>query len=222
MNLPRTILTSKKRSFAMTMTEIIEEDPFLVPLESPSNEVKIKSTIKDMLSFVKDLSVNTEGAYKKITSTYKQARDWKKAIETKRKELVEPFRAQIAVINDKAKSLSDPLDNVIEIANAKSAGYLRILEEAKKKEEEETKKLATLFDAEDEVYVPPLEKTIRGEGAILVTKTEKTFRVLDIFKVPLKYLMIDEEAVQRDLRLGVGEIPGLDIYTIQKTSLRTR
>jgi hypothetical protein len=206
----------------MTVTEILEEDPFLVPLESPSHEVQVKSTIKDMLAFVKDLVVNTEVSYKKITSMYKQARDWKKTIEAKRKELVEPFRAQIAIINDKAKSLNDPLDNIIEIANIKSAGYLRILEEAKRKEEEEPKKLASLFDAEDEVYVPPLEKTIRGEGALLVTTKEKAFRVLDISKVPTKYLMIDEKAVERDLKLGVAEIAGLDIYEITKTSLRKR
>ena len=153
---------------------------------------------------------------------YRQARDWKKSIEAKRKALVEPLRKQMAVINDKAKDLTDPLDEVIAIANVKSACYLRILEEAKRNEEAELRKTAALFDAEDEIYIPPMEKTIRGEGAVLVTKTEKTFRVIDITKVPTKYLMVDEAAVKRDLKLGVGTIEGLDIYETTTTSLRTR
>ncbi len=56
----------------------------------------------------------------------------------------------------------------------------------------------------------------------MVTKTEKTFRIIDISKVPAKYLTVDEKAVERDLKLGVGTIEGLDIYSITKTSLRTR
>lgn len=207
----------------MTATEILtEENPFLVPLESSSHEVQIKSTIRDMVAFVKGLAVNSEASYNKVTSMYRQAREWKRSIEAKRKELVEPFRKQMAVINDKAKDLTDPLDSVIAMANVKSTVYLRMLEEAKRNEDEQLRKVAAIFDAEDEIYIPPMEKNIRGEGAVLVTKTEKTFRVIDITKVPTKYLMVDEAAVKRDLKLGVVEIPGLEVFETTTTSLRTR
>jgi len=207
----------------MTATEILtEENPFLVPLDQPSHELQIKTTIRDMVEFVKALSVNSDASYNKITSMYRQAREWKKSIEAKRKDLVDPYRKQIAIINDKAKDLTDPLDAVIDMANAKSSNYLKLLEEAKKKEDEQLKKVAAIFDAEGELYIPPMEKNIRGDGAVLVTTKEKTFRVLDISKVPTKYLMVDEKAIERDLKLGVGEIPGLDIYETTKTQLRTR
>ena len=77
----------------MTVTEILtEEDPFLVPIGDVNHAVRVKGTINDMLSFCKDLVVNNEGSYKKITSLYKQAREWKKTIEAKREELVKPFQ----------------------------------------------------------------------------------------------------------------------------------
>jgi hypothetical protein len=209
--------------FTMTTINVIEEDnPFLVPLDSPSHEVQIKTTIRDMLAFAKDIAVNSEVSYNKITSMYRQAREWKKSIEAKRKDLVDPFRKQMAIINDKAKDLTDPLDAVIAIANVKSTVYLRMLEEAKKKEDEELRKVASIFDAEDEIYIPPMEKNIRGDGAVLVTTKEKAFRVLDISKVPSKYLVVDEKAIERDLKLGIAEISGLDIFETTKTQLRTR
>lgn len=207
----------------MTATEIMtEENPFLIPLESHSQEVQIKSTIRDMVAFARGLAVNTEASYNQITSMYRQAREWKKIIETKREQLVAPFRKQIAMINDKAKDLTDPLDAVIAMANVKSACYLRLLEETKKKEDEALRKVASIFDAEDEIYIAPMQKNIRGEGAVLVTKKEKTFRVTDITKVPSKYLMVDEAAIKRDLKLGIAEIPGLEIHETTTTSLKTR
>ena len=182
----------------------------------------VKKAINDMVAFAKNLVVNTEESYRSITALYKKAREWKKSLEAKRKELVDPFRSQIADINDKAKVLSDPLDAVIELANAKVNGYQKLLEEKKQKEEAELREVAALFDAGEDIYVPPVEKIIRGDGAIAVTKIEKKFRVVDITKVPAKYLAIDEKAVTLDLKLGLDAISGLEIYEETTTQLRTR
>lgn len=182
----------------------------------------VKKAINDMVAFAKNLVVNTEESYRSITALYKKAREWKKSLEAKRKELVDPFRSQIADINDKAKVLSDPLDAVIELANAKVNGYQKLLEEKKQKEEAELREVAALFDAGEDIYVPPVEKIIRGDGAIAVTKIEKKFRVVDITKVPAKYLAIDEKAVTLDLKLGLDAISGLEIYEETTTQLRVR
>lgn len=201
---------------------IAEEDPFLIPLDAAESALQVKKTIRDMLAFTEQLVVNTETAYKKITSLYAQAREWKKCLESKRKELVDPFRKQMAAINDKAKELTDPLDQVISLANAKVNGYQAFLQDLKRQEEENLRSAAALFDAEDEVYIAPLEKVLRGDGAVTVTKTEKRFKVLDLTKVPLKYLMVNEKAVEQDLKLGINEIPGLEIWEETTTQLRVR
>ena len=195
---------------------ILEEDPFVFP------EVAIKNTILQLRDFVAQLNVVDEISYKKVTSLYRQAREWKKCLEAKRKELVEPFRTEVARINDKAKELSEPLDNVINLANAKVNAYQRLLEDAKRLEEEKLREAASLFDAEDEVFVAPLDKVIRGDGAMAITKTEKRFKVTDLSKVPLKYLTINEKIVEQDMKLGINEIPGLEIWEETSTQLRIR
>jgi hypothetical protein len=128
----------------------------------------------------------------------------------------------MAAINDKAKELTDPLDQVIALANAKVNGYHKFLEDQKRQEEESLRLEAAMFDAEDEVYVPPLEKVLRGDGAVTVTKTEKHFKVMDLSKVPMKYLMVNEKAIEQDLKLGINEIPGLEIFETTSTQLRVR
>lgn len=206
----------------MSIEIVDDEDLFLAPLKDKEHELEVKRTINDMLLFVKELPVNNEASYKKITSLYSQARSWKKSIEATRKEMVAPLRKQESIINDKSKEISDPLESVIEIANSKAASYLNFLEQAKRKEEEELRAQAAIFDAEDEVYVPPVPKVIRGEGAIMTTKIEKSFRVVDITKVPTKYLIVDEDSVKKDLKLGIDQIEGLEVLETTKTTLRTR
>ncbi len=194
----------------------------LVPLSDRSNEVQIKHVISDMVSFVGTLSVDNEMAYRKITSMYRQAREWKKIIDGTRKQLVEPHRRETAKINDKAKELIDPLDKVIDLANSKASGYQKMLEEVKRKEDAKMREAASLFESDEELYIPPMQVSIRGDGAATVTKVEKKFRVLDITKVPIKYLVVDEEAIKKDLQLGIFEIPGIEVYEEKTTTLRMR
>lgn len=207
---------------SMTVEILNEENPFLVPLDTEEYKVEIQTIIKDMRLFTENLVVNSEASYRKMTSIYAQAREWKKSIDAKRKSLTEPLRKQASIINDKAKELTDPLDNVINMANAKANGYLRMLEEIKRQEDEKLREAAALFDSAEELYIPPMEKIIRGDGAVTVTKIEKRFKVLDITKVPTKYLVVDEDAIKKDLKLGIQEIPGLEIWEETTTQLRIR
>ena len=185
-------------------------------------EGTVHKVIADLLSYTKSLVVDSEPAYNTVTSLYRQARDWKKVIESRRKELIEPLRRETSRINDKAKVITDPLDQVIDVANSKTNKYMLLLEQAKKIEEEKLKIAAALFEAEEDVYVAPLENVVRGDGAMMVKKSEKRFLLVDISKVPTKYLMVNEEAVKRDLKLGIETIPGLEVYEETTTQLRVR
>ncbi len=182
----------------------------------------MREVIATRKSFIESLIVNSEESYKKVTSLYAEAREWKKAIELRRKELVDPFRKKQASINDIAKELTDPLDAVIDMANGKANGYVRMLEERKRLADEELRQQAALFDAAEEIYIPPMDNIVRGDGAIAVTKTETQFRVVDISKVPVKYLMVDEAAIKKDIKLGISQIDGIEIFETKTTQLRTR
>lgn len=180
-------------------------------------------TLGHMLSHAKSLIVDGEESFREITALYTKAREWKGAIEDKRKALGAPLRKQIASINDKAAELAAPLDEIIDVANQKTAAYQRLLEEQKRAKDEEIRLAAQLFEVPaDEVYIAPLEKNVKGDGAMMVTKTEKRFRVVDIAKVPVKYLTVNERAVEVDLNLGLAEIPGIEIYEETTTQLRKR
>jgi hypothetical protein len=164
-----------------------------------------------------------EWGYKKVTSIYSNAREWKKSIEEKRKAIGEPLRKQLAKVNDSAKSLTDPLDQVIHIANAKASSYQKLLEEQKKEEALSLKQAAALLDiSEDELYIQPLDSTLRGEGATATTTVKKKFKVVDMAAVPRKYLMVDEKAIERDMKLGIDNIDGIEFYEEKQTTLRVR
>jgi hypothetical protein len=191
------------------------------------NFEELKSMIvgagKGMLSFASDMIVDNEESYKKITALYSDARKWKKYIEERRTQVVAPLRAQINKVNDTAKELDAAFDSVVHIANIKANGYQKLLEERKKAEELSIKEAAALFDiGEDEIYIAPLDNNLKGSGATASTVVKKKFKIVDANLIPRKYLMIDEKAVERDIKLGLDQIDGLEIYQEKQTTLRVR
>lgn len=191
-------------------------------LSLEENGVDVKQAIRDMVLFAQSMIVESDGAFKSMTSLYRQARDWNKLIEEKRKLATEPFRRQTSAINDKAKELAEPLRMVEEIAKMKVDGYQRFLEQKKEQEDAKIREAAAMLDIDENLYIPPLEKSIRGDGAMAYTKVEKKFRLSDISKVPAKYLKLDEQAIKQDIKFGINEIPGLEIYEEKSTQLRSR
>jgi len=196
----------------------------MLELEIHRNEpqTQLKLEIGNQLQRALSLDVVNDAAFKACTAIYAKAKEWRKIIEQKRKEAVDPFRKQIAAINDKAKELSDPLEEIENVTKTKVDGYHRFLEEIKKKEEEKILELAKLLDEEQTPYITPMDSALRGDGAISYSKIEKRFQVTDISKVPAKYLMVNEAAIKNDIKLGIQEIPGVRIYEEKTTQLRRR
>lgn len=203
------------------MTMLIEEPELSISLNEEGANAVTK-VVSDLSAYSKSLIVEDEANYLKMTAIYRQAKDWRKIIEARRKELTEPLRKELARINDKAKEITDPLDEVVEIANSKTNKYMGLLEEAKKEKEARLNAIGALWGCDEEVSLEPVKKIIRGEGAMMIKRSEKRFRLVDIEKVPKKYLALNEEAIKRDLKLGVDAIPGVEIYDEITTQLRVR
>lgn len=171
--------------------------------------------IGDMLEWAKSIVVDSDDSYGMLYDIYCNARQSKNLLDSRRKELTEPLRRRTAYINGKAKPVLDILDEVIKITNAKANDYRMILESKHK----DLIDMASIFDA-DGVYIPPVESPAMN-GTIAVKKY-KRFAVTNIDNVPSKYLKLDEEAVERDLKLGINIIPGLEIFEETTTTLRVR
>ncbi len=200
------------------MTVLINNDEDFFIEES----IDLKDRLKNVTISASNLKVDSEETFKIITSLYAESKEWEKKIEFTRKQANTPDQDRINHRNDKAKELLVPLKQIQEIAKKKTAQYQLLLEETKRQEEEKIKESVEMLGLDEMPYLVPAEKSQRGDGAIAYTKEVTKFRLVDLSKVPLKYLKIDESMIERDLKLGVNEIPGIEIFQEKQTTLRTR
>lgn len=188
----------------------------------PTQQEAIKGVVDRMVDYARNLQISCAESFKVATSVWKKAKDIGKAIEARRKEAIDPSRKYIAKINDQAKELTDPLDEIEQIIKEKSALYHKSLEDQRLIEIEQVKEAAAIIGSNEPIYTPPVAKALRGDGAIAYTKTELKFKIVDEKLVPRDYLKVDEEKIAAMIKLGVAEIPGIEIYEEQKTILRSR
>lgn len=175
--------------------------------EVATTSTPILTEVLSIRSQAMSLDVTDQSSFSQATSLYAHARDWKKKIEDRQKEFVAPLKRQIDHVRDKCKELTEPLDIAIDEMNTKCGKfYLQINQTA-----------AAFEDGELFPDVRP-----KGQGASLAVIRKKRFRITDLEKVPRRYLTISEDAVLADLKLGVGEIPGLEVYEETTTQLRVK
>lgn len=202
----------------LNSTIIQNPDEFAVAIQEKKD---VRHLLGGMVEAVKMFIVNNTTSYDQLTRFYTCIRKCRTKLEDERKKETEPYREKVNEINFKAKQILDPLDSLIELANQKAASYVQIVEAEKRKEQEEMNELASLLG--DDHFLAPMQKLeVKGEAASVVIKTEKTFKLVDIEKVPTRYLMIDEAAIKRALKAGIDQIPGLEIAETTKATLRTR
>lgn len=198
--------------------QIQEIDEFLVDRK----HVDLKQKLAEIVSFAGALTVDSEISFRQISALYAESKDWEKKIEFIRKQANEPDQERIAARNDKAKELLNPLKEIQSIAKSKSGQYQVMLEDAKRRDEERIRQAVDILGLDDVPYFPPAEKSVRTEKAMMITRTVREFRIVDQALVPARYLKVDTDAIERDIKLGIANIPGIEITEKQITQLRTR
>ena len=190
------------------------------PEALPAAPSEAAQEIGALLSFARGLVVNNEGAFATITEVYAKARAMERLVNARLKEANQPYQAQMNANQDAARSFLGPIKEIIGVCNSQTSQYRAQLVESKRQEEEKTRAAASAFNA-PMPYIAPIER-IRGSGATSVVKKRIRVALEDISKVPLRYLILNEEAVLADVKLGVGSISGLKIWEEQTSELRTR
>jgi len=185
-------------------------------------DLTLKEKLQIVIHTTHTLEVTNETSFKEMTSIYAESKDWEKRIEFLRKQANAPDQERINARNDKAKDLLSPLKEIQHLAKQKCEQYQLLLVNQKKEEEERARRAADLIGLNDLPYIAPVENSTRGDGAIMYTRTVRKFRIVDVNKVPFKYFQLNSEMIERDIKLGVAEIPGLEIYDENITQLRTR
>lgn len=178
--------------------------------------------VAEILERVRGLEITDEDSFSAVTYAYRESRKIRKQLEEEKKLWLAPYKLVIDHANDVAKKLTAKLDEAEEIANRKTSAYLKQMEQ-KKLEEQRLRQEEVVKSGESnlEIY-EPVDSTLRGEGAMVYTVKEKKFRVIDVNSIPRQYLMVNEALIKQNIKLGVNEIPGVEIYEEEVTKMRAR
>lgn len=146
-------------------------------------------------------------------------KEMQKQIEDKRTSITKPLNTALKEANKLFKALSEPLDWADSIIRDKIINFHRKREEQAEKQKQRLLEKAeeTKDDEKANELIEKAETLTPNVGETTVAK-RWTYKVVDLFKVPHKYLVIDSAKVRDAIRDGVREIPGLEIY--QEESVR--
>lgn len=197
----------------------IEPRVDLSPEEQYDFTVGMALSLKDRAL---NITIDCAESLNEATALWKDAKEMGKHIEAIRKKKIEPLRKIMAAVNDKSKAITEPLEEVEALIKQKSGVYQALLEKQRLEEIEKKREVAKILGDTEPVFVPQLDKTLRGDGVIAYTKTEKKFRIKEALEVPRQFLKVDEAAIELAIKQGFSQIPGIEIYEEQKTVLRSR
>ncbi len=145
-----------------------------------------------------------------------------KNIDAARKAVTDPYRKFINKINDIARGMTDSLDEVESLLNAKIGAWKKQETANLVTENEATAALMASLGVEVDVYKQEAPKTIRAEGATSYEKLDWAHEIVDESLIPREYLMVDERKIKISIKAGVRQIPGIKITQESKTMIRTR
>ena len=189
----------------------------------PKAEVeKIEKANQPVITNANALTIKSADDETQAYDVLKQIKDRINLVEGQRTAITKPLNASIKQVNALFKTLSSPLKEADNIIRKKILTFRQQREEAAAKRE--AKLLAKIEEAEedgDDDVVEQLEQRaaqVKARVGESSTMKRWTFEVVDAWKVPSDYLIVDEQAIRKAVREGVREIKGVRIY--QEESIR--
>lgn len=178
---------------------------------------------KDMLKKCNNLAVKDDtsliigndyaGRINKAIKYVKKLRlDAARPINESLKEYKAQIEAQLAPFEEAYQKVCGEIANYRAIQQAEHDAKM----EAARKEEERRSKISLAQGGTGEVKTPVAREI---DPAILSPVSEYTaweWKVVDERKIPLKYFVIDTVAINKEVRGGAREIPGIEIYSVKK------
>lgn len=124
------------------MTTELKELQQLSVFETPDIQEAIKKA---------DMEINDRQDAEQSEIIKNMLKNWRLNIEKTRKDLWQPYLDAKKAIDNKAKELSAPIEQAEKLLNKKQISYNALVEEEKRKQQEEMAKLAEWQDAEEEL-----------------------------------------------------------------------
>lgn len=188
-----------------------------------NQEIISLGSIDERIQQVLSMKINTREDFEFIGDVYSTAREAQKKVENYYKELKEPIRKQLNTINFEEKRAVEPCMRLIGLCNAMINQYYREVEIQKEEERRREIEDARILDIPiEKVYVEPVAPKLYASNASTATRKETKYELINIDQVPKQYLTLDDMAIKRSIKMGIREIPGLNIYDEVKRNLKTR
>ncbi len=188
---------------------------------------EIMEKIAEAVEESKTLHIITDQHVDKAAFYIKEYKIAKRTIESFRKEVVDPLNKRLRAINADFKAIINAFEYEPERLESELTDYMRKkreLEEIERKKEQDELDDALIKEAEifnDETVLDVDTKVeIRREKldtTHLTTMRVKKWRIIDFDKVPRKFLLLDEVALNKlrkaDAFDAKSDIPGIEFYT---------
>ena len=200
--------------------------------------LEVLKPIKERIETYKNelpAEINSKEEQEQATKVLSLIKKDLKEIDSKRKFILEPINSLTKEINTIAKATTSILEDMETTTKNKMSVFAnKLILEQKKAEQEErerVKKEQEKINHEaqklgcEPVVIPEIvqekpKTTIRTETGTSYTKEVWNFKITDISKVPLDYLIVDEKNVREAIKNGIRNIDGLEIFSENKIVIR--
>jgi len=191
-------------------------------------ENELKKDIDLVLYENQNVVVSTKEEFLQAGDILKLIKNKIKFLEDKRKEYTSDLVKQKKRIDDDFKEMQEPLKELVNVINGKMVSWnvaeqKRLDEEQKKIEAEALKRLEE--EGESEVEVPVVNEGLKSNKGNIATSTMKevyNWKVADETRIPREYLMVNEVKIGKAVRDSKGtiKIDGIQNITTNKINSR--
>jgi len=220
---------------AQTTTAVVKIQP-----ELAQSYVALRDEASKMVAYAEAMQVSSPESVAKATQDLSMTANLKKALETLRRSYVDPLNTHVKDINEVFKPITTQVGEAdrtirdkIDAYNSRQreiAAEAARIEALRKEAEEAAAKLAAETGAAPEPPPPPAAplpasrevRAVDTAAGSLNTRADRKWRLLDKAQVPEKYKILDEVTINRLVRGGIDEIPGIEIYVKDTIVVRSK
>jgi hypothetical protein len=198
--------------------------------ETETRYMQAREAVDAALSASRDVSsdVTDEQSAKAVIEVLGKIVGARKAADEARKALTKPLLDEKRTIDNRFREMTGPLDGAEQALKSVVAAYRRKVEQERReriaREERNRRERQAREDAKAEAerrepvrhesprIEPAPEATIRSGGAAATVRRVWKAEVIDPDAVPRDYLTVDKAAINRAVKAGTREIPGVRIW----------
>lgn len=198
----------------MTAEIILDDHPLVTQIQ------ELAYDLPNLKAMADKLAVNDENTAKNALSLSARVKTRAKELDELRKALNEPARKSIAIVNETSKEISQTLESIEATLKSKLMSWQLVLEAQHKGAQEAKEQIKQSLGIDVDIYVPA-PKTLSNADAIASTKIKYSFEVEDIAMIPLQFLKVDEEKVNKFIKMGM-KIQGIRVIETKELQVRRR